>query len=87
MKDYEYQAYVCNNILYTALLNLKSSGIPAEDIPVMLNCMGEALVKMSIENKPIDYYMRNYEKRCESSENEIVAYFKKQLKAEQENPS
>lgn len=82
MKDYEYQAYVCNNILYTALLNLKASGVPAEDIQVMLDCIGKALVTMSIENKPIDFYMKNVEAffnkgRCELSEDEIAALFEK----------
>lgn len=83
MKDYEYQAYVCNNILYTALLNLKASGVPAEDIKVMLDCIGKALVTMSIEDKPIDYYMKNVEafmtgnRRCDLSNDEIAALFEK----------
>lgn len=85
MKDYEYQAYVCNNILYTVLLNLKASGVPAEDIKVMLDCIGKALVTMSIEDKPIDYYMKNVEAffnigKCDLSKDEIDAIFEKLLK-------
>lgn len=61
MKDYEYQAYVCNYVLYGCLINLKASGVSDEDIKVMLECMGEALVKMSILDKPIDYYINHIE--------------------------
>lgn len=90
MKDYEYQAYVCNNILYTVLLNLKASGVPAEDIRVMLDCIGKALVTMSIENKPIDYYMKNVEAffnmgKCDLSKDEIAALFEKLPKVEKDN--
>ncbi len=90
MKDYEYQAYVCNNILYTVLLNLKASGVPAENIRVMLDCIGKALVTMSIEDKPIDYYMKNVEafmtgnRRSELSEDEITALFARLQKVEGE---
>lgn len=61
MKDYEYQAYVCNNALYGCLVQIRASGVPDEDIMIMLNCMGNALVKMSILNKPIDYYIKHIE--------------------------
>ena len=61
MKDYKYQAYVCNNAIYGCLVQLKASGVPDEDIMIMLNCMGKALVKMSILNKPIDYYIKHVE--------------------------
>lgn len=88
MKVYEYQAYVCNNILYTVLLNLKASGVPAENIKVMLDCIGKALVTMSIEDKPIDFYMKNVEafmsgnRRPELSEDEIAALFERLSKVE-----
>lgn len=91
MKDYEYQAYVCNNIVYSTLLNLKASGVPAEDIQVMLDCIGKALVTMSIENKPIDFYMKNVEdfitgnRRRELSEDEIAALFERLPKIEKDN--
>lgn len=61
MKDYEYQAYVCNNALYGCLVQIKASGVPEEDMKVMLQCMGQALVKMSIYDKPIDYYIKHVE--------------------------
>ena len=61
MKDYKYQAYVCNNALYGCLVQIKASGVPDEDIMIMLDCMGKALVQMSILNKPIDYYIKHIE--------------------------
>lgn len=61
MKYYEYQAYICNKILYSALRDLEASGVSAEDKRVMLNCMGKTLIRMSIGDKPIDYYMKNEE--------------------------
>lgn len=62
MKKYEYEAYVCNNIIYGGLVQLRASGVDDEDIPLMLDCIGKTLVKMGIENKPIEYYMNNFEK-------------------------
>ena len=61
MKDYEYQAYVCNNALYGCLVQIKASGVSEEDMKVMLRCMGQALVKMSDYDKPIDYYIKHIE--------------------------
>ena len=61
MKDYEYQAYVCNNVLYGCLVQIKASGVPEEDMKIMLRCMGEVLVEMSIYDKPIDYYIKHAE--------------------------
>lgn len=61
MKDYEYQAHVCNNALYGCLISLKASGVPKEDIRVMLDCMGRTLVKMSMLDNPIDYYINHFE--------------------------
>jgi len=61
MKDYEYQAYVCNNAIYGCLVQLKASGVPDEDIMTMLKCMGEVLIKMSYLEHPIDYYIKHIE--------------------------
>ena len=61
MEDYNYQASVCTNALYGVLVTLNASGLPQEDIQIMLDCMGKALVNMSIDNKPLDYYIRHVE--------------------------
>ena len=61
MEDYKYQANVCNIALYGVLVTLNASGLPQEDIQIMLDCMGKALVTMSIDNRPLDYYIRHME--------------------------
>ena len=61
MKNYKYEANVCNNIIYDSLIKLRASGVDDEDIPLMLDCIGKAFVKMSIENKPVEYYIRHLE--------------------------
>lgn len=52
-----YQASVCNNAILSTLLALKSSGLEDEDLKIMLDLIGRTLVKMRIENKPIDFYI------------------------------
>lgn len=63
MKSYEYEAHICNNIIYGSLVQILASGVDDEDISVMLNCIGKTFITMSYENKPIEYYMKNYEQR------------------------
>ena len=61
MKKYEYEAYICNNIIYGSLVQLRASGVDKEDIPSMLKCIGDTFARMSFEDKPIEYYMKNFE--------------------------
>ena len=61
MKNYEYQAHICNNIIYGGLVQLRASGVPDEDIRVMMKCIGDTFARMSFDDKPIEYYMRNFE--------------------------
>ena len=61
MKDYKYQAHICNNIIYGGLVQLRASGIPDEDIKVMMKCIGDTFARMSFDDKPIEYYMKNFE--------------------------
>lgn len=61
MKDYKYQAYVCNNALYGVLVTLKASGVSEEDMQTMMKCMGDTLARMSFAGKPIDYYIKHIE--------------------------
>ena len=70
MKDYEYQAYVCNKALYDCLVQIKASGVPEEDIKVMLRCIGETLIKMEIVGKPIDYYIKHAEEHMRKRGNQ-----------------
>lgn len=60
-KDYEYQAYVCNNALYGTLVRFKASGIPDEDLRTMLKCTGDVMARLSFLDYPIDYYIRHAE--------------------------
>lgn len=59
-KNYDYEAYICNIIIYGCLTQLCASGVD-EDIPLLLDCIGKTLIKMSMENKPIEYYMKHFE--------------------------
>ena len=61
MKEYEYQAYICNNIIHGVLVQLRMSGVPDDDIKVMMKCIGDTLARMSFDNKPIEYYMKHFE--------------------------
>lgn len=61
MKEYEYQAYICNKIIYAGLVQLRFCGVPNDDIKVMMKCIGDTFARMSFVDTPIEYYMRNFE--------------------------
>lgn len=61
MKEYEYQAYICNKIIYAGLVQLRMSGVPDGDIKVMMKCIGDTFARMSFYDKPIEYFMKNFE--------------------------
>lgn len=61
MKKYEYHAHICNNIIYGGLVQLRASGVPDEDIRVMMKCIGDTFARMSFDDKPIEYYMKHFE--------------------------
>ena len=61
MKKYEYQAHICNNIIYGGLVQLRASGVPNDDIRVMMKCIGDTFARMSFDDKSIEYYMKSFE--------------------------
>lgn len=61
MKNYKYEANVCNNIIYSSLVQLRASGVPDGDIKVMMKCIGDTIARMSFDDKPIEYYIRHFE--------------------------
>lgn len=61
MKEYKYHAHICNNIIYGALVQLRASGVPDDDIRLMMKCIGDTFARMSFDNKPVEYYMKNLE--------------------------
>ena len=68
MKKYDYEANICNNIIYGGLVQIRASGVDEEDIRIMLKCIGDTFAKMSFEDKSIEYYMKNFEKGMRSVE-------------------
>jgi len=61
MKEYEYHAHICNNIIYGGLVQLRASGVPNDDIRVMMKCIGDTFARMSFDDKSIEYYMKSFE--------------------------
>lgn len=55
----KYQTQVCNDAILTTLLKLKCSGLDEEQLKMMLGCIGRTLCQISIDGRPIEYFIEH----------------------------
>lgn len=63
MKDvnFKYQARLCNEAVYDIMVKFKMAELDDEQIKLMLECVGKALVRCAFDDQSIHHYIKHYQ--------------------------
>ena len=58
--NFKYQASLCNEAIYNTMFRFKAAGLPDAQIKLMMECVGKALVRCSLDDHSVEYFMEHY---------------------------